>query len=118
MPDEWWEELRGLQPLLPARTFERDLELDLGGGSARLLHWGPAHTTGDAFLYLPESRVLFAGDVAFFYATPLCRGDMANWIRIVDRIEAELEVDVIVPGHGTPGGRTRSTISASTSNSC
>ena len=118
MPDEWWDELREVRPLLPSRTFEDALELDLGGSTpgstpgntpgntAQLGHWGPAHTTGDAFVYLPQSRVLFAGDLAFFYATPLCRGDMANWVRILDRIETDLEVDLIIPGHGPPGGRS------------
>lgn len=105
MPDDWYRELQETEPLLPTRTFEDELTLDAGATELRLMHWGPAHTTGDAMVYLPEAKVLFAGDLAFFYATPLCRADMANWVRILERINADLEVDLIVPGHGPIGGR-------------
>ena len=104
MPDAWWEELRDLDPLQPTRTFEHDLTLHVGGTELRLLHWGPAHTTGDTMVYVPDAKLLFAGDLAFFYATPLCRADMANWVRIIDRIERDLDIEQIVPGHGPPGG--------------
>ena len=104
MPDEWWADLAGVEPALPTRTFDDDLTLDYGGTTVRLMHWGAAHTTGDALVYIPEAKLLFAGDLAFFYATPLCRGDMANWVRIIDRIEDDLDVERIIPGHGPPGG--------------
>ncbi len=29
---------------------------------------------------------------------------MANWVRIIDRIEDDLDVERIIPGHGPPGG--------------
>ena len=102
----WWEELAEVTPTLPTRTFEDDLTLRYGGTEVRLMHRGPAHTTGDAMLYFPASKLLFAGDLAFFYATPLCRGNMANWVRIIDRIERDLDVERIIPGHGPPGGKS------------
>jgi glyoxylase-like metal-dependent hydrolase (beta-lactamase superfamily II) len=69
-----------------------------------LYHHGPAHTLGDSMVYFPESKVLFSGDLAFFYATPLCRGHMANWVRICDIIR-EMDIDLVVPGHGPMGGK-------------
>jgi len=29
---------------------------------------------------------------------------MANWVHIIDRIEHDLDVEQIIPGHGPPGG--------------
>ena len=70
-----------------------------------LRHLGPAHTYGDAFVYLPKDKVLFAGDLAFYYVTPLaCQGHVGNWIKVADRI-LKLDVNLIVPGHGPLGGK-------------
>ena len=102
--ESWWEELADVDPPLPTATFSDDLTLTYGDTEIQLLHWGPAHTTGDVLVYLPQSKLLFAGDLAFFYATPLCRGDMANWVHIIDRIDSDLDVERIIPGHGPVGG--------------
>ncbi len=102
--ESWWEELAEVDPPLPTETFSGDLTLTYGGTEVQLMHWGPAHTTGDLMLYFPASKLLFAGDLAFFYATPLCRGDMANWVKIIDLIDSELDVERIIPGHGPVGG--------------
>jgi glyoxylase-like metal-dependent hydrolase (beta-lactamase superfamily II) len=46
-------------------TFEREYDLDLGGGvRARLLALGPNHTRGDTAVWIVPDRVLFSGDVA------------------------------------------------------
>jgi cyclase len=102
MPDDWWEELAQVVPTYPQTTFADHLTLRYGDTEARLMHFGPAHTLGDAMVYFPESRILFSGDLAFFYATPLCRGDLENWIDVVD-LMLEMEVDTIIPGHGPIG---------------
>ncbi|MDP6605602.1 MAG: MBL fold metallo-hydrolase, partial [Dehalococcoidia bacterium] len=90
---------------LPTVTFPGDLTLHYGNTEVQLLYGGPAHTTGDVMVYFPASKLLFAGDLAFYYATPLCRGDMANWIRIIDRLD-DIEIELVVPGHGPPGDLT------------
>jgi len=72
----------------------------------RLLHFGTGHTRGDVLVHLPEQRVLFAGDVAFFNVTPLAfEGHIGNWIAVCRRVLAIDDVDLIVPGHG-PAGTT------------
>jgi glyoxylase-like metal-dependent hydrolase (beta-lactamase superfamily II) len=54
---------------------------------------------------LPEDRLLFAGDIAFHYVTPLAfEGHIGGWRRVCDEIE-RLDVDTIVPGHGPVGGK-------------
>ena len=100
----WWDELAEVEPTLPQTTFQDRLTLRYGETEARLSHHGPAHTLGDSMVYFPDSKVLFSGDLAFFYAMPLCRGHMPNWVRICDIIR-EMEIETIIPGHGPVGGK-------------
>jgi len=89
---------------LPTVTFEDRLVIHDGAREIHLWHPGqPVHTAGDATVFLPKERVLFAGDIAFHYVTPLAfQGHVGNWIRAADRV-LEFEADVIVPGHGPIG---------------
>jgi glyoxylase-like metal-dependent hydrolase (beta-lactamase superfamily II) len=90
---------------VPCVTFEKTLVFHQAGRRVELRHLGPAHTYGDALVYLPEDRVLFSGDLAFFYVTPLAfQGHVGNWIKVADRI-LEMDVETIVPGHGPIGGK-------------
>ena len=100
-------EMEGARQRLPDRTFEGGaLELELDGRLVRLLHFGTGHTRGDVLVHLPEGRVLFAGDLAFFYVTPLAfEGHIGNWIRIGRRVIDEVDAGIIVPGHGPAGTR-------------
>jgi glyoxylase-like metal-dependent hydrolase (beta-lactamase superfamily II) len=100
-------DLEGAGERLPDATFDGGaLELEIGGRLVRLLHLGTGHTRGDVLVHLPEHRLLFAGDVAFFNVTPLAfEGHIGNWIAVCDRVDAMADVDVIVPGHGPVGGK-------------
>jgi cyclase len=91
-----------LQP--PTVTFDSRLVLHDGEREIHLWHPGtPAHTAGDATVFLPAERVLFTGDLAFHYVTPLAfQGHVGRWIEAADRVLA-FEADVIVPGHGPIG---------------
>jgi cyclase len=84
----------------PTVTFEDRLWLHPGGTSVRLEYFGPCHTLGDITAWVPDERVLFAGDIAFIDSTPLVwEGSLINWVETVSRIIA-LKPRVIVPGHG------------------
>jgi cyclase len=89
---------------LPTVTFADRLVMHDGEREIHLWHPGqPAHTAGDATVFLPRERVLFAGDLAFHYVTPLAfQGHVGHWIEAADRV-LELDADVIVPGHGPIG---------------
>ena len=102
--DEWWEELAEVRSTPPTTTYGDRMTLHYGDTEVQLLHHGPAHTLGDTLVYFPQSKTLFSGDLAFFYATPLCRGDMANWVKICDLI-AGMDIERIIPGHGPLGGK-------------
>jgi glyoxylase-like metal-dependent hydrolase (beta-lactamase superfamily II) len=80
-------------------------ELDLGGVVAQLIAIGPAHTQGDQVVFLPESRVLFAGDLVEDRFLPIFPDEDANgllWLEALDRLDA-LEPRIVVGGHGSVG---------------
>ena len=72
----------------PELTFADRMTLHLEEFPVELRHvGGPAHTTNDVLVWLPEQRVLFAGDLAFNGGQPfvlegsvarLPRGDRAD----------------------------------------
>ena len=96
-----------LQMALPSVTFESRMVIRDGDREIHLWHPGSAaHTVGDATVFLPRDRVLFAGDLAFHYVTPLAfQGHVGNWIKAADRL-LTYEADVIVPGHGPIGTKS------------
>jgi cyclase len=100
-PVEWGE----LSPAPPFVTFGDRLDLHAGEVLVELHHFGmAAHTTNDVIAWLPERRVLFSGDLLFNGGTPfVLMGSVAGSIAALDRL-AELDPEVIVPGHGEPCG--------------
>jgi cyclase len=60
----------------------------------------PAHTTGDIVAWLPDQRVLFAGDLVFNGGTPfVLMGSVAGALEALERVRA-FGATTIVPGHG------------------
>lgn len=78
-------------------------ELKLGKTTVQLLYFGPAHTPGDLAVWLPQSKILFAGDIVYtermLAVIPI--GNTANWVQAFDKLMA-LNPKTIVPGHGRP----------------
>jgi glyoxylase-like metal-dependent hydrolase (beta-lactamase superfamily II) len=90
---------------LPTRLVTRAREdLDLDGVKLELFYWGPAHTSGDLVIYLPEQKIVFTGDlVTVNIYRPLIHaakhGSSEGWIKAV-RAMTELDAERFVPGHG------------------
>lgn len=85
--------------------FDRQYELDLGGGvKVQIIALGPNHTAGDTAIWVPGDRVLFSGDVAM-RAQPamMAQGTtIAQWLDSLARLEA-LAPQYVVPSHGPLG---------------
>lgn len=93
-------DFRGIRLTPPTKTFEGRLSLTIGGKRVELIQVGPAHTKGDVVVYLPAERVVFTGDILFIGSHPIAwEGPVQQWIAACDLL-LELDVDVIVPGHG------------------
>jgi len=89
----------------PSVTFKDDLTYFIGGTEVQFRFAGPAHTWGDMMAYLPQHKILFTGDVGFFWVAPLANNSyISKWVETCDKI-AGWDVDVIVPGHGPIGGK-------------
>src|SRR5581483_8479551 len=74
------------------------------GVKVQLLHWAPAHTSGDLVVYLPDQKIVFTGDIiATQLPDPLIHleknGSSEGWIATAKGIVA-LNADQFVPGHG------------------
>lgn len=87
----------------PTITFSETLTFEVGGTTFELLHL-PGHTKGHTGVYLPEEKVLFAGDnVTPGYYPSLIEALPHKWVNSLELMES-MDVDTIVPGHGTIGG--------------
>ena len=64
----------------PHIAFHKRMTLWMGKREVQIIHIGRSHTAGDTVVWLPQERVLFAGDTVEFGATPYC-GDahFADW---------------------------------------
>lgn len=86
-------------------TFENRMTYHYGKTIVELMFMGPAHTYGDIVAYLPQHRLLFAGDIAFYYVAPFAQNaHVTKWLESIDRIMT-MDVQMIVPGHGPIGGK-------------
>src|SRR6202044_754162 len=99
---------RGAPPAdhLPTQVVSKNKEnLKIDGVKLELLHWAPAHTSGDLIIYLPSEKIAIAGDVIAGGKTsdPLIHleknGSSEGWIATVKGIVA-LNADTFIEGHG------------------
>jgi Permease for cytosine/purines, uracil, thiamine, allantoin len=68
----------------PDKTFDKDLDLDLGGGvTARLLWFGGAHTKGDELTFVEPDKTLISGGGVGLEGGGLVWGDDAETCGIV-----------------------------------
>jgi glyoxylase-like metal-dependent hydrolase (beta-lactamase superfamily II) len=90
---------------LPVITYDRAMQFHFNGEVIELLHFGPAHTTGDTAVIFRGSNVLHMGDVFNNAGYPFIDvgngGDLDGVIAFcqaaLDRIDANT---MVVPGHG------------------
>lgn len=81
--------------------------LKVGGVDFVLQHMGPSHTPEDTAIFLPQSGVLFIGDVVFRNRIPYVgQADSRHWIAALDEL-LKLPVKVMVPGHGPASEQPR-----------
>lgn len=90
---------------LPSRTISSNKEdLTIDGVRFELLHWAPAHTSGDLVVFLPAEKIVFTGDIiTTTFHGPLIHqakgGTSLGWIASTKGILG-LDATRFVPGHG------------------
>lgn len=84
----------------PDVTIDSDIVIHLDEVAVELKIMGPAHSTNDVGVWLPEQKVMFAGDLAFSGGHPIfMEGSMLGFKKATQRMRA-LEPEVLLPGHG------------------
>lgn len=95
-PFDW----SGVELTLPSETFEGTIAIEVGERRVEAIEVGPAHTAGDAVVWVPDVSVCFAADILFIGCTPITwAGPIASWLTAIDRISS-LGATTFVPGHG------------------
>jgi cyclase len=92
------------QDRLPTKTIAKDESMTIDGVQVRLLHWAPAHTSGDLIVYFPDQKVVFGGDLLVTNRPDTNihvekHGSAAGWMENTKGMIA-LDADTYVTGHG------------------
>src|SRR5438132_4278519 len=96
-----WGEIELAAPTL---TFENWMALYSDELRVELIYVGPAHTTNDILVWLPQHRTVFTGDIIFNSGTPFAlMGSISGWLEALERVRS-LGAERIVPGHGAVCG--------------
>ena len=97
--DSW----QGTEPMPAQEAISAVTDITIEGIKLQLIPVGPAHTGGEMLVWLPESQVLFSGDVVYMDRM-LGIGAQSQhlaWIEAFKKLKA-LNPGAIVPGHGQP----------------
>lgn len=97
------EKLDGTELVLPTRWLkDANTRLELGGVAIEVVHRKGGHTPGDSMVWLPQSGVVFTGDVVYVDRIlglhPVSK--TKTWVESFEALEA-LKPKVVVPGHGS-----------------
>jgi len=95
------EQKTGVHHAAANLTFNDRVEIHMGGRRIQVLNYGRAVTPGDAFVYLPDEKILIAGDLLINPISFALSCYPTEWLRTLEKIDA-LDASVLVPGHGEP----------------
>lgn len=88
----------------PQTTYDKDMTLQVGDETVRLVHLGPAHSSGDTVVIFEKSKVVHAGDLFFYGMPPYIDvndgSDTKNWIAIIEKLCEKYPDYQVIPGHG------------------
>lgn len=104
MPEAAEEWKRHLKIVEPEITFSGRTFLYKGQKEIHLIPLG-GHTPATTVVYLPDDRLLFAGDLVVTDRPPfLSQGDTKEWLQALTYLR-KIRYDVLIPGHGELSGK-------------
>lgn len=96
------EDIDTPQDLIPHIGIEHHATFTPGGEKMELIFMGRGHSPGDLIIYLPERKLLYAGDLVFSGMHGRCKTcDFGGILPILDNF-MDFPCDTVVPGHGIP----------------
>lgn len=98
-----FNDLHHMKLVLPSITFEDKLIIEGSKRKVELYCFGGGHTPSDSFMYIPEEKIAFMGDlVTEQLHLPIYNPD--EFSVILEKVMA-MDIERFVPGHGNVGGK-------------
>jgi len=92
-------EFTDIQIVRPSITFDHKLDIEHGRRTIRLIHVG-GHTEATLVVWLPEEKILFAGDTVWDDQHPyMAQANTKQWLDALSYVR-KLKPKQIIPGHG------------------
>lgn len=98
------DKAEGTYVAVPDIGFDDRYDLDMGDVTIELHYFGPGHSPGDLALWIPEQKLLITGDLGFHQRLLAVfeDTDTGAWVESFDKMTAQLDPDIVIPGHGEP----------------
>ena len=100
-------QLRRLDAMIPIKLTNPNVTFASGevrlylGSREVILFTLPGHTGGDVLAYVPDSNVVFSGDMGWSKTLPnLVDATVNDWISSLDKLLARYPTAKYIPGHG------------------
>ena len=95
------DKLKGTVKKTADIAFVKHYKFKSGITKVEIFHTGTAHTPGDSIVWLPDSKVVFSGDIIY---TQRMLGiipvsNSKSWLTAFDKV-VELQPKYVIPGHG------------------
>ncbi|MCG7948629.1 MAG: MBL fold metallo-hydrolase [Candidatus Thiodiazotropha taylori] len=97
------EGLEGTDYIYADESFSQQKLLMVGDTRIEIHHAGHAHTPGDSYIWLPQHKIVFSGDIVYTDRM-LGVGSMSahkSWIAAFEAMAAK-QPEIVVGGHGNP----------------
>ncbi|MBV2090381.1 MAG: MBL fold metallo-hydrolase [Candidatus Thiodiazotropha sp. (ex Ctena orbiculata)] len=97
------EGLEGTDYIYADEMFSQQKILKIGNTRIEIHHAGHAHTPGDSYIWLPQQKIIFSGDIVYTDRM-LGVGSMSahkSWIAAFEAMAAK-QPEIVVGGHGNP----------------
>ncbi|HEV2731165.1 MAG TPA: MBL fold metallo-hydrolase [Terriglobales bacterium] len=95
------EQKTGIHRTYPNVTYSNEMDIYMGERHIKVLHYDRAVTPGNSFLYLPDEKIIVAGDLLVNPITWTLSSYPTGWLNTLEKMDA-LNASVIIPGHGAP----------------
>ncbi len=97
------ESFKGTKIISPSQgvAIDEPVTLDLGNRKITLTAYTTSHTDHDLTVFDQQTKTLWTGDLLFVDRIPVMDGSINGWISVMDKM-LTLDLNHIIPGHGTP----------------
>jgi len=91
--------------LKPTIIFSDDHVIHMGDITFEMKYFGKCHSNSDIFIYVPELKMLFSGDLMFQYGRPSIRDNTMTekeiWLKSLAWTEERIHnIEKVIGGHG------------------